>query len=164
MPGAAPHGRAAEREKETQVKSKLLQEQGEKVWALVFDKGDEVIAGLTSFATDHGLDSSHFTAIGAFERATLGYFQRDRKQYKEIPVEEQVEVLSLIGDIALEDGEPKVHAHVVVGLEDGATRGGHLLKGTVWPTLEVILSETPGYLAKRHDDETGLALIDIGTG
>lgn len=146
------------------MKSKLLHDQGERVWALVFDKGDEVIAGLTSFAKDHGLNSSHFTAIGAFERATLGYFQRDRKQYKEIPVEEQVEVLSLIGDVALEDGEPKVHAHVVVGLEDGATRGGHLLKATVWPTLEVVLSETPGYLAKRHDDETGLALIDIGTG
>ena len=146
------------------MKSKLLQEHGEMVWALVFDKGDEVIAGLTSFARDHGLDSSHFTAIGAFERATLGYFQRDRKDYKEIPVDTQVEVLSLIGDIALESGEPKVHAHVVVGLEDGSTRGGHLLKAIVWPTLEVVLTETPGYLAKRHDDETGLALIDLGTG
>ena len=146
------------------MKSKLLVERGEKVWAIVFDKGDEVIAGLTAFAKDHRLDSSHFTAIGAFERATLGYFQRDRKGYKEIPVDEQVEVLSLIGDVALEGSEPKLHAHVVVGLEDGSTRGGHLLKATVWPTLEVILSETPGYLRKKHDDETGLALIDLEAG
>jgi predicted DNA-binding protein with PD1-like motif len=146
------------------MKSKLLHDQGEAVWALIFDKGDEVIAGLTAFAKEHGLDSSHFTAIGAFERATLGYFQRDRKQYKKIPIQEQVEVLSLVGDIALEKGEPKIHAHVVVGREDGSTRGGHLIDAVVWPTLEVILTETPGYLKKRHDDETGLALIDLGKG
>ena len=146
------------------MKSKLLNDQGETIWAVVFDKGDQVIAGLTTFAREHGLDSAHFTAIGAFERATLGYFQRDRKQYKEIPIDEQVEVLSLVGDIALLGDEPKIHAHAVVGREDGTTRGGHLIEATVWPTLEVFLAETPGYLAKLHDQETGLALFDLGQG
>ena len=72
-------------------------------------------------------------------------------------------MLSLIGDIALEGSEPRLHAHVVLGLEDGTTKGGHLLKATVWPTLEVTLSETPGCLRKKHDDETGLALIDLAS-
>ena len=113
------------------MRAKLLQVQGEKTWALAFDKGDEVIGGLTAFARENGLDSSHFTAIGAFERATLAYFNRTRKEYQELPIEEQVEVLSLVGDIALKGTEPQVHAHVVVGRSDGTTRGGHLMAAHV---------------------------------
>jgi predicted DNA-binding protein with PD1-like motif len=143
------------------MKSKLLDATGQKTFALVFDKGDEVVAGLTDFARAQRLGAAHFTAIGAFSDVTLGYFQRDRKDYKRMVVAEQVEVLSLIGDIALDqDNAPKVHAHVVVGLPDGQTRGGHLLAARVWPTLEVILVESPAFLRKRHDPDSGLALID----
>ena len=141
------------------MKSRLLQTEGEKTYVLVFDKGDEFMAGLIRFAKEHGLDSSHFTAIGAFQRATLGYFDREKKDYLKIPVDEQVEVLSLVGDIALKGTEPQVHAHVVVGRSDGTTRGGHILEAYVWPTLEVVLGETPKQLQRKHDPETGLALI-----
>ncbi len=92
---------------------------------------------------------------------TLGYFDWETKEYQKIPVREQVEVLSLIGDVALKDGEPKVHAHVVVGRSDGSTRGGHLLEAHVRPTLEVILTESPAHLRKQIDEESGLALIRI---
>ena len=92
---------------------------------------------------------------------TLGYFDWESKQYKKIPVSEQVEVLSLIGDVALKDGEPKVHAHVVLGRSDGSTRGGHLLDAHVRPTLEVILVESPVHLRKQVDEESGLALIRL---
>jgi uncharacterized protein len=144
------------------MKSKLLDATGQKTFALVFDKGDEVIADLTAFAKAQRLGAAHFTAIEAFSEVTLGYFERVRRDYKRMEVAEQVEVLSLIGDVALdpEDG-PRVHAHVVVGLSDGQTRGGHLLAARVWPTLEVILVESPAFLRKRHDPDTGLALIDI---
>lgn len=143
------------------MKSKLLDATGQKTFALVFDKGDEVVGGLNGFATAQRLGAAHFTAIGAFSEVTLGYFERDRKDYKRMEVAEQVEVLSLIGDIALDQtGAPKVHAHVVVGLSDGQTRGGHLLAARVWPTLEVILVESPAFLRKRHDPDSGLALID----
>jgi predicted DNA-binding protein with PD1-like motif len=140
----------------------IYEERGRKTFALVFDTGDEVIAELTSFAKQNGLDASSLTAIGAFSDAKLGYFDMERKEYKEIPVEEQVEVLSLVGDIATkDDGEPKVHAHVVVGRFDGATRGGHLLEAHVRPTLEVIITESPEHLQRRTDEDTGLALIAI---
>ena len=143
------------------MKSKLLDATGQKTFALVFDKGDEVVAGLTAFVTAERVAAAHLTAIGAFSEVTLGYFERDRKDYKRMVVAEQVEVLSLIGDVALDQtGAPKVHAHVVVGLSDGHTRGGHLLAARVWPTLEVILVESPAFLRKRHDPESGLALID----
>ena len=143
------------------MKSKLLDSTGQKTFALVFDKGDEVVAELTAFAKAERIGAGHFTAIGAFSEVTLGYFDRGRKDYKRMAVSEQVEVLSLIGDVALDDkSAPKVHAHVVVGLSDGQTRGGHLLSARVWPTLEVILVESPAYLRKRHDPDSGLALID----
>jgi predicted DNA-binding protein with PD1-like motif len=142
------------------VKSKLLHEDGGRTFVLVFEKGDGAMAGLHSFARDHGLTAARFTAIGAFSDAKLGYFDRERKDYAEIDVREQVEVLSLLGDVAVEDGDARVHAHVVLGRSDGSALGGHLLEGHVWPTLEVVLDESPAHLRKRSDPETGLALID----
>jgi predicted DNA-binding protein with PD1-like motif len=144
------------------MKAKLLSERGEKTYAVIFDTGDEVVSGLTSFAKEKGLSASHFTAIGAFQDVTLGYFDWQKKDYQKIPVHEQVEVLSLVGDIALDPkGEPKVHAHVVLGRSDGTTRGGHLLEARVRPTLEVVLVESPSHLQRKHDPESGLALIRV---
>jgi hypothetical protein len=143
------------------MRSKLLQEaEGRKVFALVFDKGDEAKNGLTDFAKRQGLGASQITAIGAFQKVTLACFDRETKAYLEIPIDEQVEVLSLLGDVVIDKGEPSVHAHCVVGRRDGTIRGGHLVEGYVWPTLEVIVSESPRHLRKRYDPETGLTLID----
>ena len=135
---------------------------GERTFALIFDKDDEVIAGLTSFIRDHSITAGRFTAIGAFRELTLGFFEWDKKEYKKIPIHEQVEVLSLVGDIALKDRQPTLHAHVVVGKADGTAHGGHLMEGRVRPTLEVMLVESPNFLQRTHDQESGLALIDIG--
>jgi predicted DNA-binding protein with PD1-like motif len=143
------------------MKAKLLSAQGEKTFALVFDHGDEAVAGLTTFARREGLAASHFTAIGAFSDVVLGYFDRQRREYARIPIREQVEVLSLIGDVALRDGRPTLHAHVVVGKADGTAHGGHLLEAHVWPTLELVLVESPRHLRRRWDEASGLALIDL---
>jgi predicted DNA-binding protein with PD1-like motif len=130
------------------------------MWALVCDKGDDPVAEIERFAREREITAAALTGIGAFERVVLGYFDRARKEYARIPLDEQVEVLSLLGDIAVADGEPKLHLHVVVGTADGTARGGHLLEASVWPTLEVVLTRPPAGLRKRHDPETGLALID----
>jgi uncharacterized protein len=141
------------------VKSKLLSDQEQKVYAVIFDKGDEFKEGLTEFAKQNRLSASQITAVGAFSDVTLGYFDRNQMEYKRIPVKEQVEVLSLVGDIVLSEGEPEVHAHVVLGRADATTLGGHIMEAHVWPTLEVIVSESPKHLHKEHDAETGLTLI-----
>ncbi len=144
------------------MKEKLIHEHlGEKVYALIFDKGDEFMEGITRFASEKRLGGSHFTAIGAFSGALLGYFDRNRKDYTKIPIDEQTEVLSLVGDIAFEKDKPKVHAHVVLGKSDGTAHGGHILEAHVWPTLEVIVSEMPRHLQRFYDAETGLALIKV---
>lgn len=144
------------------MKFQRLEHDGQQTFVLVFDKGDEFVREITSFATENHLAGSHFTAIGAFSDATLGFFDRDKKKYEKIPILEQMEVLSLVGDIALKDGAPQIHAHVVVGKSDGTAHGGHILQAHVWPTLEVVLTESPKHLRRKIDAETGLALIDLG--
>lgn len=144
------------------MKSKVLNEAPERSIALILERGDEVMATLQRFAVEHSLTASRITAIGAFESAVLGYFNWESKAYERIPVDEQVEVLSLIGDIALDAGQPKVHAHVVLGKRNGSTVGGHLLQATVRPTLELMLEEPPAYLRRVCDPVSGIALIDIG--
>jgi predicted DNA-binding protein with PD1-like motif len=145
------------------MRSKVLDENGERTFAVIFETGDEALSGLTSFAREQNLTASSFTAIGAFSDAVLGFFDWERKDYERIAVDEQVEVLSLVGDIALEGAESKVHAHVVLGRRDGSACGGHLLEGHVRPTLEVIVAESPSYLKRERDPETGLTLIRIGS-
>jgi uncharacterized protein len=152
-------------EAEVGVRSKLHHGQdGQRTFAFAFDKGDEAVEGLTNFAEDGGVGAASLTAVGALGDAPLEYFERDRNVYRKIPVEEQVEVLSLLGDIALEDGGPQLHAHAVVGRYGATTVDGDLLEGRVWPTLEVVLVESPDHLKKRTDEETGLALINVGDG
>jgi predicted DNA-binding protein with PD1-like motif len=136
---------------------------GQRTFAIVFSTGDEVTRGLFAFAHEYGIGGAYFTAIGALREAALGYWDWETKSYRRIPVPEQVEVLSLVGNVARgADGAPKVHAHVVVGKADGTAHGGHLLEGHVRPTLEVILVESPRHLRRTHDPATGLALIDAG--
>ena len=144
------------------MKAKQIHEEGgRETFMLVFEPGDEAVSGLTDFAKENDLSAASFTALGAFSDATLGYFDMEKKDYREIPVEEQVEVLSLVGDVALFEGEPKPHPHVVVGLSDGTTRGGHLLEAHVRPILEVTVTESPDHLRRETDRETGLPLLTI---
>lgn len=144
------------------MRSALLHEvDGLRTFAVVMEKGDEAAAALSAFAHDHHLTGAGVTAVGAFREATLAYFDPGSMSYEEIPVREQVELVSLVGDIALRDGEPALHAHVVLARRDGSTVGGHLRRAVVWPTLEVVVTETPAHLRKHVDAETGLALIDL---
>jgi predicted DNA-binding protein with PD1-like motif len=122
-------------------------------------------ATLTRFANEAQFSAASLTAIGAFERATIGWFDMTSKSYRKIEVDEQCEALSAIGDVAIgDDGKPSLHVHIVLGLADGSTRGGHLMSGTVRPTLEVVLTEVPSTLRRRKRPELGIALIDLGSG
>jgi predicted DNA-binding protein with PD1-like motif len=147
------------------MKTALLHEDdGLRTFAIVFATGDEPMRGLTHFAAQHQLKAAHFTAIGALSRAVVAFFDWESKNYRHIRIEEQVEVLSLVGDVTLERGEPKVHAHVVVGKANATAHGGHLIEAHVRPTLEVVLTEMPRHLERRFDPTSGLSLIDPAVG
>jgi predicted DNA-binding protein with PD1-like motif len=135
---------------------------GRRTFAIVFDAGEEVAEGLLAVVTEQAIEGAYFTGIGALSGLTLGYWDWETREYRRIPVREQVEVLSLAGNVAIgEDGRPRVHAHIVIGKSDGTAHGGHLLEAQVRPTLEVVLIEVPELLRRRHDSRTGLPLLDF---
>src|SRR5207249_2172165 len=142
------------------MKSKLINDHP-KTFAIVFRTGDKVVEGLTAFAKENGLGASQLTAIGAFAEVILGFFVPEKKSYNKIVLREQLEVLSLMGDITLKDGEPQLHLHVVLGRADATAHGGHLVEGIVSPTLEVVLTESPRHLHRTFDGESGLPLINL---
>jgi len=131
-----------------------------KQYAVIFYQGDEAFSGLLEFAEKYQVTSAHFTAIGALNGASLGWFDPQRKMYKKIPIVGQHEVIGMSGDIALYHGKPVVHTHMVVGNSDGTTRGGHVLDAYVSPTLEVMVTVDPITMQKRFDPATDLTLID----
>jgi predicted DNA-binding protein with PD1-like motif len=135
------------------------QTQTQRVLVIVCDVGEEAVEAVTGVLCEQGIRAAQVTAVGGLSGGELGYYDRSVRDYTRIPVREQVEMLSLIGDVAERDGEPALHVHAVLGRRDGSTIGGHLLRGEVWPTLEVIITEVAPHLAKRVDPETGLALI-----
>lgn len=144
------------------MQTKLLHETGgQRTFAVILATGDEVMSSLRDFAVGEKITAAQISAIGALSDATLLYFDWDKKEYQRITVREQVEVASLLGDIAEADGKPALHLHIVIGKRDGTAMAGHLGEGHVRPTLEVIVTESPAHLRKRHDPETGLALIRI---
>jgi uncharacterized protein len=143
------------------MQSKLLHEAGgQRTFAVVLETGEEVLPCLQEFVTRERIFAAQITAIGAFSDVVLRYFDWDKKEYLPIPVREQVEVASLVGDVAQSPtAEPTLHIHLVIGRRDGSAMAGHLGESHVRPTLEVILTESPAHLHKVKDPESGLALI-----
>jgi predicted DNA-binding protein with PD1-like motif len=141
------------------LRSKVLSAEQQRTFILVFEPGDEIVKTLLEFARREKLTAARLSAVGAVKSAVLGYFDRESKQYKRNAIDEQTEVASLTGTIALQDGETKLHAHGVLGRRDGSAVAGHLLEAHVWPTLEVVLVAYSDNLNRQKDAETGLALL-----
>lgn len=129
-------------------------------YAVIFSAGDEAYSGLLDFAEKYHVTSGHFTAIGALRSVVLGWFDPQKKMYRENPIDEQVEVATMTGDFALYQNKPSLHTHIVVGRPDGTAHGGHVIEAIVFPTLEVVVTVDPVPLQKKQDPSTDLTLID----
>jgi predicted DNA-binding protein with PD1-like motif len=141
------------------VRVREVLHQTQRVLVLVCDEGEEAVSAIGDALTDTGVRAAQVSAVGGFSGGEVGYFDRAGNRYVPIPIDGQVEVLSLLGDVAERDGVPALHVHTVLGRRDGSTIGGHLMRGEVWPTLEVIITEVTPELAKRVDPATGVAVI-----
>jgi predicted DNA-binding protein with PD1-like motif len=141
------------------MRATQLAQADDRTFVIVFERGEEAVDGLQRFAREHQVTAGRFTGLGAFSSVVLGFFDRERKDYDRIVLDEQVEVLSLIGNFARQKNDIKTHAHIVVGKRDGRAYGGHLLEGRVWPTLEISVVDVPAYLCRETDAETGLPLL-----
>ncbi len=141
---------------------RLHESGGQRTYAVILETGDEVMESMQRFARQEKIVAAQLTAIGALSDVVLAYFDWEKKDYRRIPIAEQVEVASLLGDIAQgPDGSASLHIHLVIGKQDGNAMAGHLGEAHVRPTLEVIVTESPTHLRKKKDPETGLALIDL---
>jgi predicted DNA-binding protein with PD1-like motif len=140
---------------------RISADRDEAVHLLVFQTGDEIATILREFAVREKFGVCRFTAIGAVGDLVLGYFDVDRREYRRLPMVEQLEVLTLAGNITEADGQPRIHAHIVVSRPDGSTLGGHLIEAHVRPTLELFLTAWPANIHRRLDEQSGLMLIDL---
>jgi predicted DNA-binding protein with PD1-like motif len=143
------------------MRVKQIRTDGARQFVVVLATGEEAVGCLLHFARQEGLTGGELTGLGAFSDVTLGFFDIERKDYERIVLDEQVEVLTLVGNFATKDGEAKLHPHVVVSKRDGSAWGGHLLEAHVRPTLEVVVTEVPAELCRRTDPETGLPLLSV---
>ena len=129
-------------------------------YLLVFNTGQRVMKGLLAFARKHELVAGYVSGIGAFSDADIGFFDPAANAYLHGRHDEQAELLSLTGNLALNGNEPFFHIHVALGSRDGSARGGHLFEATVRPTVELVLTTSPRPERRKTDLETHLPLLD----
>lgn len=154
-------GQVVQKDKAPGMKVKLLSTNGKvKTYAVILNRGDDVLSGLTGFAEQYHVNFAHFTGVGAVSSARLGCYDRDKQMYHIIPVSGQAETVSFIGNIAMFNAKPVVHIHMSVSQSDGLVRGGHVFEAYVWPTLEIVVTVEPTPLYKKKENDTGFALID----
>ncbi len=134
---------------------------GQRPYVLRLDESEEILAIIERFLAEQDIRLGHFLAFGGFSGVALQYFNVSTERYETRQIDEQLEVVSLLGNIALMEGKPKVHAHCVVGDRHERTYGGHLKSGTVKPLLEVFLTAIDGELERVEDKETGTAVLRL---
>jgi predicted DNA-binding protein with PD1-like motif len=153
----SPHGEA----RGAKLRLVSSQPDGAKSYVLILSKGDEVMTALADFARDQKVVNAHFVGIGGVRDPEVAWFDLTRKEFKTMSLAEQMEVLTMSGDIALaESGQPIVHAHLALGRSNGKAWGGHLLHAVTSPTLELYVTTFPQPLYKRADPDTGILIID----
>jgi predicted DNA-binding protein with PD1-like motif len=127
-----------------------------------FAVGEQVVDGLLRYLAEQEIGFSFVGAIGGVRRVRLGYWDVDAKGYATRELEEQLEVLSLLGDASRKEGKPHLHVHAVFGRSDFTTVGGHVQECEASPTLELWLRTEGTPVQRVHDEATGLDLLDLG--
>lgn len=121
--------------------------------------GADLLAELTAVCRDNGVTLGRVEAIGALQRAKLGYYRQDTKVYEYHEFAEPTEILALVGNVSIKDGQPMVHAHLTISDAAGRAFGGHLVPGTIVFACEFILQAFDGPEFRRAlDATTGLPL------
>ena len=128
-------------------------------YLLRFDKGEELIESLATFATQQGILAASFSAIGTALEVELGFYNSHLKEYRRKPFVEDLEVDAIVGDISALDGKPFAHAHGTFNRTDFTTIGGHIFRLVVNATCEVNLIKLEGTAARAKNDEFNLNLL-----
>lgn len=131
-------------------------------WVLRFDAGEELYEGLREFAREQGIRGGSFTGIGAVGEAELGFFHRTTRSYDRRVFEGEHEMLALIGNISVLEGEPFPHAHLTIAGPDFVAYGGHLFRAVVTVTAEVTLQVSPEPVPRTSRPDLGFHPLTLG--
>ncbi len=130
-------------------------------YVLRLDEGEEAVSTIRSFLTEVSILAGYFVAWGAFSHLKLEYYRVVEQDFRQRTFDAQLEVASLLGNIACLNGQPTIHAHLTVGDEQFRSYSGHLVEGTVRPTLEVFVTPFAGELRRSWDPERRLATLEL---
>ncbi len=131
------------------------------VYIIRLDKGDEIISSLNRILKEEKIKSGWFCGIGALSKVKLVYFCQSKKDFKELEVNEEVELTSLNGDISMMDGEPYIHAHGTISDSKFNVKGGHFKEGVVGATVEIVLLAFEVDVNRKFNSTIGLNLFDF---
>lgn len=128
-------------------------------YLLRFDKDEELISSLTSFCDQKNIFSGSFSAIGAAKEVILSYYNLETKKYQDLKIEEDTEIVGILGNIANLNNKKVIHCHGSIADNQYIVKAGHIKKLVVSATCEVMLSFFKGKIERAFDEETGLNLM-----
>lgn len=129
------------------------------MFILRFDKGEELFEAMVRFAEEKDIRAGFFTGLGAAESMSLAHYNISKKEYEMGEHEEEVEILSLVGNLSIFDRRRTIHMHATFGRKDFSVFGGHLFTLNVSTTCEVMFTSFSVGIARVKDEETGLHIL-----
>lgn len=136
----------------------ILQENNR--YLIRFDPRDEIVEGMKDFCRRAGIQGGAFFGIGAAQYLLLSYFNPQKKIYEDYEIADNVEIASLLGNVAFKDGECIIHAHGTFTYPKGKMRGGHVKKLVVSATCEIYLDAFTKEIQRSYDEAIGLNLLE----
>jgi hypothetical protein len=124
------------------------------------DFGSDLLDQLHDFCRSESINLAWISGIGAVSRASLRYYNQAKKDWVDFELDKPVEVVNMIGNVSLLNGEPIVHLHMTVADKDGKCYGGHVANNTIVFTREVLLTtlDGPATIRKMDTENTGLTI------
>jgi predicted DNA-binding protein with PD1-like motif len=133
----------------------------EEVHIILIERGERIIEKLTAYCKEHKISAGFFTGIGAVDDAEIAHYIVDNKKYSSKVYKEPMEICTMSGNISIMDGEPYIHAHIILGKENFSVIGGHLKEATVHAVCEVYLVEVAKKIERKRQESIGLNVWSI---
>ncbi|MGI5841095.1 MAG: PPC domain-containing DNA-binding protein [Patescibacteria group bacterium] len=126
-------------------------------------KGEKIVESLKRFCEGEKIQNGIVSGVGAVDRAELAHYRVDAKKYTPFVLEEALELISLNGNVFLDEDKTGliIHLHSALGRPSGEMIGGHLVEARVAAACEILFENTETSISKKYDEETGLKLMDL---
>lgn len=129
------------------------------MYVLSARRGEEIMEGMKEFCRKEGIDAATFQAIGAVGEVELAFYDLEAKKYVTTLLTEDMELVSLTGNVSYMGNDMIVHNHGVFSVKDMSTKGGHVMRAVISGACEIVLHKIEGSIERSYDDETGLNLM-----